>query len=103
MSAVHDIGAEPTGHNWRVAGEAWGHAANDWSCLYEHYAFEVITAIFGRLGVGPAMSVLDIACGSGLAVRHADAMGASVAGIDAAIELIDIARTRTPDADVRLG
>lgn len=90
-------------HDWREAGEAWGHAANDWACLYEHYAFEVIAAIFGRAGVGPGTAVLDIACGSGLAVRHADAMGANVAGIDAAAELLAIARARTPTADLRLG
>jgi SAM-dependent methyltransferase len=63
----------------------------------------VIAAIFARVGVGPEMSLLDVACGSGMAVRHADAMGADVAGIDAAAELMAIARTRTPGADLRLG
>jgi SAM-dependent methyltransferase len=92
-----------TDHDWREAGDAWGHAANDWACLYEHYAIDVIAAIFGRVGVAPGVRVLDVACGSGLAIRHADAMGAAVAGIDAAAELIEIARSRTPDADVRLG
>lgn len=90
-------------HDWREAGEAWGHAANDWACLYEHYALEVITAIFGRIGVGPGRRVLDIACGSGLAVRHAAALGAEVAAIDAAEDLVAIARDRTPQADLRLG
>ena len=92
-----------TDHDWREAGRAWGHAAADWSCFYEHYALDVIAAIFARLGVGPGMSLLDVACGSGLAVRHADEMGAAVAGIDAADELMSIARARTPGADLRLG
>ena len=95
--------AEHPEHDWREAGKAWGHAANDWACLYEHYAFKVIAAIFARVGVGPDTSLLDVACGSGMAVRHADAMGAEVAGIDAAAELIAIARARTPGADLRLG
>jgi SAM-dependent methyltransferase len=104
MSAQQYVtAAEHTEHDWREAGKAWGHAANDWACLYEHYAFEVITAIFARVGVGPDTSLLDVACGSGMAVRHADAMGAEVAGIDAAAELIAIARARTPGADLRLG
>ncbi len=90
-------------HDWREAGEAWGHAANDWSCLYEHYAFEVIAAIFGGVGVGPGVSLVDIACGSGLAVRHASASGATVSGIDAAASLVAVARNRTPSADLRLG
>ena len=80
-------------HDWREAGVAWGHAANDWACLYEHYADEVIAAMFQRLGVGPGISLVDIACGAGRAVRHAEAIGATAAGIDAAADLIDIARS----------
>lgn len=90
-------------HDWREAGAAWGHAASDWACLYEHYGMEVIVAIFERVGVGPARSLLDLACGSGLAVRHAEARGARVAGIDASAALLGIARARTPGADLRLG
>ena len=90
-------------HEWREAGVAWGHAANDWACLYEHYADEVIAAMFQRLGVGPGISLVDIACGAGRAVRHAEAIGATAAGIDAAADLIDIAQERTPGADLRLG
>jgi SAM-dependent methyltransferase len=93
----------PDGHDWRAAGAAWGSRANDWSCLYEHYSVDVLIALFARLGVGGATSVLDIACGSGLSVRLADAMGATVAGIDAAEDLIDVARARTPGADLRVG
>ena len=49
------------------------------------------------------MSLLDVACGSGLAVRVADGMGADVAGIDAAAELVAVACERTPTADLRVG
>ncbi len=99
----HATETERSEHDWRAAGTAWGHAANDWSCLYEHYALEVIAAIFARVGVGAGTDLLDVACGSGFAVRHATAMGATVSGIDAAGELSEIARERTPDADLRLG
>ena len=90
-------------HDWRSAGEAWGSRANDWSCLYEHYSIDVLIALFGKLAVGPATRLLDIACGSGLAVRLVDAMGAKTAGIDAAADLIAVARERTPGADLRVG
>lgn len=90
-------------HDWHAAGAAWGHAATDWACLYEHYAYEVITAIFDRVGVGPDVELLDVACGAGLALRHAAAMGASTAGIDAAAALVQIARDRNPGADLRVG
>jgi SAM-dependent methyltransferase len=93
----------PDGHHWQEAGDAWGRRARDWACLFEHYASDVILAIFGRLDVGPGVSLLDIACGSGLAIRFADAAGADSAGIDAAAPLIDIARDRTPAADLRVG
>jgi SAM-dependent methyltransferase len=93
----------PNTHDWRTAGEAWGHAPTDWACLYEHYAYEVITAIFDRLRIGPGVELLDIACGAGLALRHAAAMGAATAGIDAAAALVEIARDRNPEADLRLG
>jgi SAM-dependent methyltransferase len=99
-----DEGAQPVdGHDWRAAGEAWGHGATDWACLYEHYAIDVLVAIFDRVGVGPGTSVLDVACGSGLAVRLAAGMGATVSGIDASAELLEVATARTPEADLRLG
>ena len=93
----------PEGHDWEVAGIAWGRRSRDWACLFEHYAVDVIQAIFRRVGVDEGTSMLDIACGSGLAIRYADAMGATTAGIDAAEPLIEIARDRAPDADLRVG
>ncbi|MEJ7800849.1 MAG: class I SAM-dependent methyltransferase [Ilumatobacter sp.] len=102
-TSVNEVDADRNEHDWAQAGRAWGHAANDWSCLFEHYAVEVMTAIFERVGVGPDTNVLDIACGSGLAERHAEAVGATVAGIDAAVDLLDVARRRVPTADLRLG
>ncbi|MBX7435101.1 class I SAM-dependent methyltransferase [Mycobacterium sp. Y57] len=100
MSTPTDVARD---HDWRVAGEAWSHAAADWACLYEHYAFEVITAIFARVGIGPGVELLDVACGSGLALRHAAAMGARTAGIDAAAALVQVARDRNPGTELRVG
>lgn len=90
-------------HDWRQAGDAWGHSANDWAYLYEHYALDVMIAIFQRLGVAEGVRLLDVACGSGLALRHAEAAGATTAGIDAAASLVEIARDRNPGSDLRLG
>lgn len=95
--------AVPRGHDWQDAGDAWGSRSADWACLFEHYATDVIMAIFDQMDVGQDTSLLDIACGSGLAVRMAKAAGANPSGIDAAENLIAIAQDRTPDADVRLG
>ena len=103
MSTVGDATTQHAGHDWREAGAAWGHGANDWSCLWEHFSLDVLIAMTARLGLAPGTRLLDIACGSGLAVRVADGMGATVAGIDASAELVSVARARTPGADVRLG
>ena len=93
----------PDGHRWEEAGAAWGSRGRDWACLFEHYATEAIFAIFERIGATADTALLDIACGSGLAVRLADARGVRAAGIDAAASLVDIARVRTPGADLRVG
>lgn len=93
----------PPAHEWREAGDAWGHSAPEWACLYEHYSLDVMIAIFQRIGIGPGVDLLDVACGSGLALRHAGATGATTAGIDASASLINIARARNPDADLHLG
>ena len=101
-TATHPAEAPP-GHDWEVAGTAWGRRSRDWACLFEHYAVDVIEAIFRRVGVDEGTSLLDIACGSGLAVRYADEMGATAAGIDAAVPLVEIACDRSPEADLRVG
>src|ERR1700734_4548754 len=100
MASHYEDTATPA-HRWEEAGEAWGSRAIDWSCLYEHYSIDMLVALLPRLGVGPGTSLLDVACGSGLAVRVADGMGADVAGIDAAAELVAVARARTPTADLK--
>lgn len=92
-----------TAHDWHEAGDAWGHDPAGWSCLYEHYALDVVLAVFDRLGVRSGRRVLDIACGSGLVARLAAGAGAAVSGIDAAAGLVDLARDRAPAADLRVG
>jgi SAM-dependent methyltransferase len=56
-----------------------------------------------RLGVSNNDRLLDVACGSGLAIELATLRGASCAGIDASERLVAIARDRSPDADIVVG
>lgn len=93
----------PEGHEWEEAGAAWGRRARDWAALFEHYATDTIFEIFDRVGVGEGTELLDVACGSGLAIRFAEGRGARTAGLDAAAPLVDIARTRNPESDLRVG
>jgi SAM-dependent methyltransferase len=59
--------------------------------------------MFDGVGVGPGTALLDIACGAGLALRHARSQGAAAVGIDAAAALVEVAQARNPGADVRAG
>ncbi|MFR9802419.1 class I SAM-dependent methyltransferase [Pseudonocardia sp. RS010] len=63
----------------------------------------MITTLFRRLDVGPGTRLLDVACGSGPAVRLAGSLGAKAAALDAAADLVAVARTRSPGVDVRVG
>ena len=60
-----------------AAGTAWGHAALDWAALFEPYARDAIESLFASLAVGPDVDLLDVACGSGLALARADRLGAT--------------------------
>ncbi len=96
-------GHESAEHDWRAAGAAWGHAAVDWACLYEHYAVDVLVAMCAATNVAKPRDVLDVACGAGYGMRFMRGLGATVAGLDASEDLLNIARERNPDSDIRLG
>ena len=62
--------------------------ADDWACLYEHYAIDVMTAMFDRLGVGPDTDAARRRLRFRARARLATRTGATVAGIDAAEPLV---------------
>jgi SAM-dependent methyltransferase/alkylhydroperoxidase family enzyme len=88
---------------WLTVDEGWGRRAVDFAALLEPAACREYVAMHHHLGVGDGDRLLDIACGSGLAMELATVRGATVAGIDASPRLIAVARDRVPVADVRVG
>src|SRR5689334_4479907 len=86
-----------------VQGPLWGAKAQDWSELTEPGQQPFYEAVFDVLRIGPETRLLDVGCGAGLALQLAGKRGAAVAGLDAAEGLVEVARRRNPDADVRLG
>ena len=88
---------------WEMVDEGWGRRAVDFSTLSEPSACREYVAVHQRLGIGVGDRVLDIACGSGLALELATARGALGAGIDASPRLVAVARDRNPGADIRVG
>lgn len=81
----------------------WGARAKDWAEIQEGACRPVYLAVFDRLELGPRTDYLDVGCGSGMAASIARERGAAVHGIDAASNLLEIAKARTPDGDFREG
>jgi SAM-dependent methyltransferase len=80
----------------------WGARARDWADVQEiqhRPAYEAIMAKFAK----PGTSVLDVGCGAGMAAQIAAEGGAQVSGLDAAADMIAIARSRVPHGDFRVG
>jgi SAM-dependent methyltransferase len=84
-------------------GRLWGARARDWAEVQEGQFGAGYDDVLARAGVGPGTRLLDAGCGAGMAAMRAAALGAHVAGIDAAPLLLDIARERTPGGDFRVG
>lgn len=88
---------------WELSGEAWGSRAVDWAYLFEPYSRPANVAVLDQCHVTSGTTLLDVGCGSGFALSIASDRGAIAAGLDASAALLDIARARNPDADLRLG
>lgn len=86
-----------------LQGELWGLRPHDWARLQENAFEQLYAEAFTAAGVGPGTRLLDICCGAGLALQRATERGAIVAGLDAAPNLLTIARERVPDAELRVG
>lgn len=93
----------PRSESWRGVDEGWGRRAVDFSTLSEPMNCREYVALHHRLGVGAGDTLLDVACGAGLALELAGLRGALCAGIDASERLIAVARDRNPGADLRVG
>lgn len=88
---------------WVVVDEGWGRKVVDFATLSEPGNCREYVAVHHRLGVDAGDRLLDVACGSGLAVELARIRGASCSGIDASARLVAVARDRNPDSDIRVG
>ena len=88
---------------WTLVDEGWGRKAVDFAALSEPGNCREYVTVHHRLGVDAGDRLLDVACGSGLAIELARLRGASCSGIDASPRLVAVARDRNPDCDIRVG
>ena len=83
-------------------GPLWGARPDDWA-LSEDQQLPSYEAALQRVPLEPGQRVLDIGCGVGAFLRLVADRGAEPFGLDASEALIDLARRRVPEADLRVG
>lgn len=89
--------------DWRQVDIGWGRRASDFAYLFESMHWREYVHLLDQTGVHAGEQYLDIACGSGLALRLAHERGAIVTGLDASSRLVAIAKSRTAAADIHIG
>ena len=87
----------------KTNGRFWGTSADDWAHIQEGTLKPVFRAVLKLAEVGKNTQYLDIGCGAGMAATMAVRRGAKVCGLDAAAEMIRIARIRAPAGDFHIG
>jgi SAM-dependent methyltransferase len=83
-------------------GPLWGARPEDWA-VSEDQQVPTYEEAIRRVGIEPGQRVLDVGCGAGAFLRLVSEQDASPFGLDASEELIELARTRLPEADLRVG
>jgi SAM-dependent methyltransferase len=89
--------------SWKMVDEGWGRRAVEFATLSEPATCREYVAVHHRLNVRDGDRLLDVACGSGLAMELAGARGARCAGIDASPRLVAVALDRNPGCDIQVG
>jgi len=82
-------------------GALWGARARDWATYTEQVALPLFGAALDAGQVTAGTRLLDAGCGAGLLTLLASLRGAEVAAVDASPALLDIARQRVPEAQIR--
>ena len=83
-------------------GPLWGARPRDWA-VNEEQQVPIYEEAIRRVGIGPGKRVLEVGCGTAVFLRAAADHGAEVSGIDASESLLEVARERLPEADLRHG
>jgi SAM-dependent methyltransferase len=84
-----------------VQRRLWGTDPRAWAELAESHNRPLFEAVLDAAGAGPDARLLDVGCGSGLTLVLAAERGAVPSGVDISPGLLDIARDRLPQADLR--
>lgn len=86
-----------------IQGPLWSERAQDWASVHEHNLTPVYNTVLDLIHARPGITILEVGCGGGTALRLAAERGATVTAIEAAPAFVEIAQSRVVGADVRLG
>jgi len=96
--------AETDRTRWEATQRSlWSRRPDDWSQLAEPQNLQLFSDALDAAGVTAQTDLLDVGCGSGLALALAAQRGAHLSGIDISGPLLEVARGRVPGADLREG
>src|SRR5215218_5247701 len=86
-----------------IGVSTWNSIVDLWLESWAAFADPARQVVAAATALAPATSVLDLGCGSGEFLALAAARGAGGGGIHDAGAMIAAARSRVPDADLRVG
>jgi SAM-dependent methyltransferase len=99
MTTTHMAHTTGSATRW---GPLWGARPEEWA-ISEDQQSPTYEAALRHVGLEAGRPVLDVGCGVGAFLRLVVERGGEAHGIDASEALIALARTRLPDADLRVG
>ena len=85
-----------------ISSGLWGARAEDWANIQEKGYDRLYRRVFEKVGLNKETIYLDAGCGSGVAAGIASEKGVSATGIDAAANLLGIARRRVPAGSFKI-
>jgi ubiquinone/menaquinone biosynthesis C-methylase UbiE len=83
----------------RAQGELWSVRAGDYAEIQEPMFLPLYEDVLARPELAHAGSLLDVGCGPGLAAQTMAKKIGKIAGVDASVPFIEIARARVPSGD----
>ena len=86
-----------------IQGRLWSQNARQWAERQEKMHLPLYEGVLDALSPKAGTKLLDSGCGSGMFLSLAGRTGAKLHGLDAAPGLLDVARQRAPEADLKVG
>jgi ubiquinone/menaquinone biosynthesis C-methylase UbiE len=107
LAEIRRLASEPASEWREVPERSVGEGYRDWAATYDlpgnpliELEESCVHALFARLPIGV---VLDAACGTGRHAAELRRLSQQVIGVDASTAMLERARQRVPDADLRMG